>query len=427
MGHRNKIFRFRGFRHGVPLPLPRIRGTTGPLSQFNPTRAYFQNAQTDAFERLTEKLRPMSSSKANEYQISYYWTSRNNRKGHHAMVVSSHDPELHSFVPLQAFSKRVRLYRNLIRMATYFPYWDISYAIAVTLTVGSLIWLIDGIATFWPMKNQTTSPIVDHVPVVALVGTIAFLVSNTLLMLETLNELQRQCIGWKSEAAQQYDDEEDAIGLRPGDCRHHQANKRNLVGKSPDGQSLGETSNPSGHGPEKRSWRWALSYSELRFHYACDLGFLGSLTQLVSTVIFCIGAITRLPSIYSHLSVPLTYAFVWTPKLSGSLGFVISGVIFMIETQHSWWFPSPDVIGWHVGGWSIVGGVGFLMSTILGLISDSSSQYQSAVALVWASLAFLVASLVQWYESLEKYSLRVEVTGDYRNTQYGNESCKAEC
>lgn len=419
---RNELFRFRGTLHGVPLPLPRLRETKGPLRYFNPTSAYFQNTQTDSFEHLAKTQRPISTSVSNPYQISYFWTSRNNRKGHHAMVISSPYSDLDSLVPLEAFSKRRRVYCNMVRMATHFPFWDISYVIAILFVVGSLIWIVDGLVTFLPEYGTTGASSageisVSQAPAFAFVGVNFFFAANIMQMLETLNELQRQCFSWKSEAAQQSEEEKGSAILRPGDCQHHHANKNNLIGKSPDDQLFANKSTLGGSG--KRSWRWIPSYSELRLHYAYDLGFLACLIQLASAVIFYFGAITRLPGIYNHLSTALAYVLVWVPKSLGSLGFVISGFIFMIETQQKWWIPSPDVLGWHAGVWTIVGGIAFVISSCLGMASSTWAEYQSALTLLWGSFAFIIVSVIQWYECLEKYSVRLEVARKSESTGHG--------
>jgi hypothetical protein len=97
-----------------------------------------------------------------------------------------------------------------------------------------------------------------------------------------------------------------------------------------------------------------------------------------------------------------TIAFYWVPQLIGGVGFVISGWMFMVETQKHWWKPALDILGWHVGFWNLVGGIGFLLCPCFGLDSRPWAQYQACLATFWGSCAFLVGSLIQWYECLEK-------------------------
>jgi hypothetical protein len=114
----------------------------------------------------------------------------------------------------------------------------------------------------------------------------------------------------------------------------------------------------------------------------------------------------------------------------------------MIETQKNWYTPSPHVLGWHAGLWNGIGGIGFVVSrdqpasypesSITSLIhipahlpaclnrvrtladvdqlcgslgpafGNTGAQYQSALANFWGGWAFLVGSILQWYESLDK-------------------------
>lgn len=47
-------------------------------------------------------------------------------------------------------------------------------------------------------------------------------------------------------------------------------------------------------------------------------------------------------------------------QVVGSVGFIISGFLFMIETQPSWLGIQPFKLGWHVGFWNLIGGIIFL-------------------------------------------------------------------
>ena len=166
-----------------------------------------------------------------------------------------------------------------------------------------------------------------------------------------------------------------------------------------------------------RNWRWAPSWSELLLHYFRDIGFLAGLVQSVSVLGFYFGAIMRLPPIYEKLSVTLANVLIWLPKTIGSIGFICAGWLFMVETQQSWWRPALRELGWHVGALSIVGGIGFVISTVLSFVPETSTtyesaEYQSAVTTMWAAMAYIITSFVQWYESLEKYSVRLQDDDD---------------
>ncbi|PYH75447.1 hypothetical protein BO82DRAFT_245351, partial [Aspergillus uvarum CBS 121591] len=129
-----------------------------------------------------------------------------------------------------------------------------------------------------------------------------------------------------------------------------------------------------------------------------DLGFWASLTQLVGATVFWIAGVTGLPGIIGHMSAPLTDGVYWVPQVVGGVCFVVSGGLFTLETQERWDRPAWRVLGWHIGGWNVVGGVGFTLCGVFGL---AGMQYQACLATFWGSWAFLWASGLQWYESLQ--------------------------
>jgi hypothetical protein len=104
----------------------------------------------------------------------------------------------------------------------------------------------------------------------------------------------------------------------------------------------------------------------------------------------------------------ITIILYWTPQVLGGLGFIISGTLFMLETQTKWWKPAPKTLGWWIGLWNLIGGVGFTICPAFGYDQSSWAQYQACLSTFWGSWAFLVGSVVQWYESLEKFPVEVE-------------------
>lgn len=43
----------------------------------------------------------------------------------------------------------------------------------------------------------------------------------------------------------------------------------------------------------------------------------------------------------------------------GSTCFILQGLLCMLEVQRTWWGIKPLDLGWHVGLWNLIGGVGF--------------------------------------------------------------------
>lgn len=115
--------------------------------------------------------------------------------------------------------------------------------------------------------------------------------------------------------------------------------------------------------PDGKAWKWWPSATELRTHYLHDIGFLACSILLFSIGVFSIACVTALPPIYNMLDTPakLNWAY-WAPQLIGGVGFVVSGAMFTIEVQEHWWKPAPGVLGWHIGGWNLVGGIVSLLT-----------------------------------------------------------------
>ncbi len=138
--------------------------------------------------------------------------------------------------------------------------------------------------------------------------------------------------------------------------------------------------------------------------------------QLVSGALFWLSKFTTLPGITEHLSQPVLDGANWAPQLVGCIGFIVASLLFMLETQQKWYIPAPNVLGWHVGFWKLVGCVGFLLSAVFGLLGQHGVQFadkKSSIACFWGSWMILLGSLMQWYESLDKYPIVQEGTSRY--------------
>jgi hypothetical protein len=220
-------------------------------------------------------------------------------------------------------------------------------------------------------------------------------------MIEAVNENRADCFGWEIKHALAKHDSEMGEGLiiTEKTCTHHHANKHNFVGAGPKRASAGvKSSQESGSSRDaetkeqqeteekRRAWIWWPTMAELKGHYLRELGFLACSFQMVGASVFWIAGLTALPGIYDKLSpAGVIYAY-WNPQVAGGLGFVISGMLFMIETQKKWYIPALNVLGWHIGFWNFIGGVGFFLSPVFGYY-QGWGQYQAGCATFWGSWA----------------------------------------
>jgi hypothetical protein len=367
---------------------------SGPIPFLNPTKAHFHH-----------EARP---------DVRFKWTSRNNRKGRHAIVVSQalSNIDTNPNTPQPTTAPHI-IIRNIWRMLTYYPFWDISVDVAYVFTIGSVIWVINAFFVFLPLVipgSEFENEELYGGGITAFIGATVFEIGSVLLMAEAVNENRTGCFGWAVDCAISHDLKESggtAI-LRPSKshCTHHHSNKRNLVGNG--GSTPSKTNANHDAKANSRSWVWWPKKEELRTHYLHSLGFLASLSQLFGASVFWISGLTALPGIYNRMSRPIAIIFYWTPQVIGGLGFIISGTLFMIETQSKWWKPAPRTLGWWIGAWNLIGGIGFTICPAFGYDRNSWAQYQACLSTFWGSWAFLIGSVIQWYESLEKFPVEVQ-------------------
>ncbi|KAL9078539.1 MAG: hypothetical protein Q9157_002530 [Trypethelium eluteriae] len=455
--------------------------TRGPVPFLNPTRARYEQYYNAAGLPIAKEEAPEAPPAADTESrrektkpaLTYQWTSRDNRKGRHRLIVpSASDSKATESIPgidapkpsnsLQSVS------HGLWLMCTYYPVWDISFDVAYIFTWGSIVWVINAFFSFLPLAQPSTEfpgEIQIGGGITAFIGATIFEIGSVLLLIEAVNAGREGCFGWAVENAwyggnkssstseenqmreqqpetnaapadsQRNGDSQPApsekskttgasksttLSIRPDKsrCIHHHPNKRNLVGKPPASAiATQDFPNPIGStdttltSSTSRNWTWFPTLSDLRTHYLHELGFLASLVQFFAATIFWIAGFTALPHINSALSPGALDGIYWTPQVLGGVGFIVSGFLFMLETQPNWYTPALGTLGWHIGLWNLIGGVGFTLCPAFGYCTKSWCVYQASLSTFWGSWAFLVGSAVQWYESLQKYPVEVEKGG----------------
>ncbi|KAF3013949.1 hypothetical protein E8E14_004968 [Neopestalotiopsis sp. 37M] len=399
----------------------------GPVSFLNPTKAYIRPADAGRRDSSSQdqQLHHHPSAKSDEADakqgsdgpvahkpavsadaasttgVYHLWRSRDNRKGRHAIIVPPrHGDTTNSSTAVahpEPSNSAKGILRGLWKMVACYPIWDVSYDVATIFTLGSVVWVFNGFFVWLPEQSPSTEfgGEVDYGGgITAFIGATIFEIGSVLLMLEAVNENRTQCFGWALEEAL-----EDGMRLkaRPDDCSHQHAETKSLL----------RTRRHAGT-DDARSWAWWPTREELRRHYFREIGFLACLAQFIGATVFWIAGLTGLPPILDAMSVPVTNGIYWLPQVVGGSGFIISGWLFMLETQPSWYRPALGTLGWHIGFWNLVGAIGFTLCGALGFASENeSAAYASVLATFIGSWAFLIGSVIQWYESLNKYSINV--------------------
>lgn len=385
---------------------------SGPFPFLNPTWARYASSPKYAPEQPPEQQAPAAKPE----HIEHLWRSRDNRKGRHALRVDYRlSPQETGYTPPPPTATFKAAAQGVLRMITYAPYWDVSYLVAVTFTLGSVIWIINAFFVWLPLEDPQTEFPGESLyagGISAFLGATVFEVGSVFLLLEAVNANQTGCFGWALETVltkAEGDAYRSMTEVKPSieECLHHHANKKNLIGagkhilhhRSHDAAAGYVTSSSDG-----RMFRWMPSVTELKTHYLHELGFLASLIQFIAATIFWIAGFTGLPGILNHMSQGLTDGVYWVPQMVGGAGFIASGLLFTLETQEKWYRPAFHVLGWHIGFWNFIGGIGFTLCGALGPASTNSGvEYETTLATFWGSWAFMIGSTIQWYESLQKH------------------------
>jgi hypothetical protein len=97
-----------------------------------------------------------------------------------------------------------------------------------------------------------------------------------------------------------------------------------------------------------------FGYSD-RSYLAGVAGFSFKISRMLISLQW-ISGFTALPPIYDRLTTTAAQnGAYWLPQVIGGTGFIVSGTLFMLETQQKWYLPAPKVLGWHIGVWNLIG------------------------------------------------------------------------
>jgi len=189
------------------------------------------------------------------------------------------------------------------------------------------------------------------------------------------DETGTECFGWAVEEAL----EGPHLRPIPEACRHHH--------RSQTGWLRRDDMKDSG-----KRWSWWPTWSEFSSHYFREIGFLASLAQTIGATVFWISGFTALAPINSVLSVPVANVIYWLPQVVGGAGFIVSSVLYMLEVQDKWYRPAPELLGWQVGFWNLIGAIGFTLCGALGFAATAGPNIEYALALssFVGSWAFMV-------------------------------------
>lgn len=316
-------FAYSGSSEAGPTQRQRSYGTLTTQSQDE------DDTQTDA-RRIRGGHRPSN--------VDYKWTSRNTRKGRHALLVGersmAHDVD---YATPEATDGLKPTLRGLWRMLTKFPWDDLSFLTAVSFVSGCVLLVVNASLSVLPLLDpgiQLSRKAVIAQACLTFIGCTLFLTSSLLSWLEAVNANREGCFGWSTEqtvhGSSDYN-EGMALGITtrlvPDEsCSSHYdyrvPEKRPEQCCASDGSAIQQNK-----GDKPTGLRLFPTLHELRTDYIYDLGFGACSTLFLSSVIYWITALASL--VVAILKVE-TAPWIRALQLIAALGFAVASAIFAL-------------------------------------------------------------------------------------------------
>ncbi|KAJ0104020.1 hypothetical protein J7T55_009684 [Diaporthe amygdali] len=270
-------------------------------------------------------------------------------------------------------------FREQLRvMATVYPYRDANWIIAVFFVVGSISFTINGFFGLLPLVAPSTAFPTEATlaaPVTNAIGAALF-VSAGILSLPAIWNTGNGTLEPVSSSSSSYSkfegDEEQAKTYQPA-----------LLG-SP-------------------SWVWLPSRSTLKDALKTT-PFQSGAMQLFAGSVLTTSVVFGFPGVLAPDDLFGLSAFVFTPLLIGGGIFTISNIMLLLFVQERWYKPRFGTAAWQASLWNVIASTLFAITGVLFLSGDT---LEGSVASFIGSWAFLIGSVIQWYDMMAFYCGRV--------------------
>ncbi|KAK4508430.1 hypothetical protein PRZ48_002168 [Zasmidium cellare] len=385
---------------------------SGPARIFNPTNVRLR-VHTSGSDGLQHPGTDMA----------YLWRSRDNRKGRTSIAVPRDDGQEPSKRP-RFTASRSQVAKGILRMFIVFPYYDMAYLVGVSFAVGSAIFVANGIICLLPIEypDLKFGREARHLSggLTCFIGALAYQFGALVAYLEAVNDGSFHGSAMKKFLQGHEDEEKQLVKAKLFAFFDHLSPSRGRDRRAMFGPESGlptpsttvpiarrgaldlGSENAGSH--EHERFRWWPTWRAFKKHYLFEIGWLACSIQFVSATLYMVVGIVDLPGIMNTLEPWQENLAYWIPDIVASVGFIVASLLFTLETQDKWYKPQPRILGWWVGSFALLGSVGFEVCAALGpaTYGDEEIEWQSSIATTWASAAFLIASLLQWYEAVNK-------------------------
>ena len=278
-------------------------------------------------------------------------------------------------------------------MRTLFAPRNVNYLVAIVFTIGCTTLVVNAFLAFLPFVDarfELPYKIIYVEAILTFIVCFLFLIGSFLAYLETMNADSTTCFPRRLEhlpsgiPTDWGDERGNATTAIPNYTQHQGSNKTFTDhSKDWDASSASEKGNEvtTATIKETRSWKLFPAARELRTRYLHDIDFLSCAISLCSSFLYC-GA--SLAALVTLLSTDKVTHWIRIIRLIAAVGFTISSVMCMGNSQDHWWRPAARRLGWHICLWNLIGSCGFTLCAALGLISSEQwAQYQLYFSYFW--------------------------------------------
>ncbi|KAH8897297.1 hypothetical protein GQ53DRAFT_638317 [Thozetella sp. PMI_491] len=246
------------------------------------------------------------------------------------------------------------------RMFTIFPYRDINWLIAIAFGVGGLLFTVGAVAGLLFVLDPTTM-FDSSAFFIAILNAIAgsmFLTAGFLSL----------PAAWNADKGTL---EPIEIKVEDGPSKIY---KPALLGSS--------------------SWAWIPSRVDFNKTFK-TIPFQAGLIMLLGGAILSTSVVAGFPGVLDPTDAFLPQVTIFLPLTVGGSLFVSANLLLMFWLQPKWYLPAIGNAAWQGAFWSTVGSLNFALT---GLLLFQGDVFGSSVTNLVGSAAFLIGSIIQWYD-----------------------------
>ncbi|GBG27002.1 Hypothetical Protein FCC1311_032252 [Hondaea fermentalgiana] len=323
----------------------------------------------DNLDKLPEQVTSLEQRSDHEvvfhpgdFDGEFVWDSRSHRKNR--------------FPTVNTESDNTYIQRQDLKLLNVEPS-NVSWWVAHTFAWGSILFIAQGYYNLFPPESTSKQMILTGV--FGFIGSIVFLAGAYAQLLEAINPQPELEFGYRLSKTD-YEDYNQML---------HQVPR---IQKG------------------RKKWRlFALKFE--------DSGQRAASVQFIGSAMFLFTNTMQLPifdasdTVIPSTNFILLDVFVYGFRIVSTVCFLYAPIVLMLETQYAWYVPNLGSLGWYSSFFNSIGGLGFLLCAIFGIIVNSNGDticcqtYGSYLSSFWGSISYLIGSIFMAVEIANKHPL----------------------